>query len=177
MDNAKSNSANKLSKSTVKSDVFKNSGEFNFSDDESLPTHEPLATILEKISESDRSHYISQCSDTSIGIMEVIQIKSILNYKDLRSVLQWCRKNNVFVFHQGNKQFVNRWEFTLSFYKPFIIHLKKKHNNWKDMFLHYISGNLGVLLGKDEKEKLHSSKSYKPKNAKESSFLNKMKKL
>ena len=126
----------------------------------------------------ETSHYISQCSGLSMGLMGILKLKNILNYKDLRSVIQWCSKNEVFIIHQGNKQFVNKWEFILSFYKPFIKHLKGKHNNWKEVFLGYLNGDLGNLLASSKEEVQNSSSvTYKPKNKKEASFLNKIKKL
>jgi len=179
MSNAKKHSANKSTQPTVKPKVTEFSNELEFSNDNSLATNNRLAKNLEKLSNPEMSHYISQCSGKSMGMMEILKLKNMLNYRDLRSVISWCAKNDVFIIQQGNKQFVNQWEFILSFYKPFIKHLKKKHKNWKEMFLGYVKGSLGNLL-EDLKEEIQPdtvSKPYKAKNKSEASFLNKIKKI
>jgi len=176
MDNANQNSDNKSNKPLVNSEVNEDSNALEFSNEESLPTNNRLVTNLKKFSNSESSHYISKCSGYSMGLMEIIKLKNILNYKDLRSVINWCSKNDVFVFQQGNTQFVNQWEFILSFYKPFITHLKRKHENWKEMFLNYLSGELGILLG-TSKEEVTTRSNYKAKTKSQISFLDKMKNI
>ena len=178
MNNANKNSVNKPSESTIKTGIVGDSFEQKFSNDNSLQTNNQLAKKLKKFSNSEPSHYISQCSDKSMGLMGILKLKNILNYKDLRSVIQWCTKNEVFIIRQGNKQFVNRWEFILSFYKPFIEHLKRKHENWKEMFLNYLNGEMGKLMTtQSEGNQVTLSSHYKPKTKKESSFLSKIKKI
>lgn len=108
--------------------------------------------------------------------LELNELKRMLNYKDLRSVMNWCGKNDVFVISQGNSQFVNKHEFTLAFYKPFISRLKTIHKNWKDVFMNYLNGNLTKLLPEAESQNVPVAR-YKPKTAVEKSFLNKMKEL
>jgi hypothetical protein len=178
MDNAKPNSVNKTNQSLIKTEVTERSNSLECSIEDSLPTNDLLAKKLKKFSKPESSHYISQCSVKSMGLMEILKLKSILNYKDLRSVINWCIKNEVFIIQQGNKQFVNQWEFVLSFYKPFIKHLKIKHKNWKEMFLNYLNGELGQLLASPiKKEQIIGSTSYKPKTRREISFLDKIKKI
>jgi len=176
MSNANENSDNKSNKPLVNSEVKEDSNALEFSNEESLPTNNRLVTNLKKFSNSESSHYISKCSGYSMGLMEIIKLKNILNYKDLRSVINWCTKNDVFVFQQGNTQFVNQWEFILSFYKPFITHLKRKHENWKEMFLNYLSGELGVLLG-TSKEEVTVRTNYKAKTKSQISFRDKLKNI
>ncbi len=142
------------------------------------PSNNRLAKKPKKIFQTHKSHYISQYSGQSLGLMEVIKLKYFLNYKDLRSVLNWCRKNEVFIIQQGNKQFVNQWEFILSFYKPFIEHLKRKHKNWKEMFLNYLNGQLPNLLTKPNEVNFdNDSTAYSPQTKVETSFLDNIKKL
>jgi len=176
MSNANENSDNKSNKPLVKSEVKEDSNSLAFSNEESLATNNRLVTNLKKFSNLESSHYISKYSGYSMGLMEIIKLKNILNYKDLRSVINWCTKNDVFVFQQGNTQFVNQWEFILSFYKPFITHLKRKHKNWKEMFLNYLSGELGILLGTSKEEVIVQS-NYKVKTKSQISFLDKMKNI
>lgn len=73
-------------------------------------------------------------------------LKHILGYKDMRSVLTWCDQNGVCIIHQGNQKWVNKYEFLLSFYKPFIGHLRARHTNWKTIAVHFMEGNLEALL-------------------------------
>ncbi len=113
-----------------------------------------------------------------VGLMGLIHVKTILNYKDLRAVRNWCRKHNVFIIKQGNKSYVNKWEFILSFHKQFIEHLKAKHKNWKKIFIAYLKGNLNHLVDTSEKSgKQLKVKKYVSKSREEKLFLSKMKKL
>ena len=177
MDDVNKNRVQKPNEYPVTTEVTGDSFEPEISYDNSLQTNNRLAKKLKKFSNSEPSHYISQCNDESMGLMEILKLKSILNYKDLRSVIHWCAKNEVFIIRQGNKQFVNRWEFILSFYKPFIEHLKRKHENWKEMFLNYVSGEMGKLITPSDSSPVVMSNHYKPKTKKEISFLSKIKKI
>lgn len=103
-------------------------------------------------------------------------IKDVLGYKDMRSAVDWCHKNGVYIIQQGNRQCVNTSEFILSFYKPFINHLKAKHKNWKELFLHYLQGNISQLLP-DSPASFHSEKGKYSSRKSDSSFLNLLKKL
>ncbi|MEZ4921888.1 MAG: hypothetical protein R2780_01840 [Crocinitomicaceae bacterium] len=107
--------------------------------------------------------------------MELTEIKEMLNYKDLRSVLKWCEKNAVFVFNQGNMQLVNRIEFLLAYHKPFMDHLQRTCKNWKEEFVKFVEGDLKGLL-KDQETKTPILR-YKPKSNAEKSFLEKIKTL
>jgi len=144
-----------------------------------IPTKEKDNQLIKKnenMYETDSSRYISGCNEKKFGVMGILRIKNILNYKDLRSVILWCRKNDVFIIHQGNRQFVNIWEFTLSFYSPFIKHLKQNNKNWKELFLNYLNGSLSDILGESAVATSITS-AYSPNSKKETSFLNKFKKL
>jgi hypothetical protein len=163
MDNAKKHSVNKSIQPTVKPEGTANSVGPDFTMEDFTPTNNRLAKKSKKFSNPESSHYISQCSGLQMGLMEIFKIKKLLNYKDLRSVIHWCTKNDVFIIHQGNKQFVNKWEFILSFYKPFIKHLKRKHKNWKDMFLNYLNGEVNHLLAtSNEDATISTTRNYKP---------------
>jgi hypothetical protein len=109
-------------------------------------------------------------------IIDIGEVMTILKYRDVRSVLNWCKQHNVFVLNQGNTQVVNQVEFILAFYKPFMHHLKRTKENWKDLFVDYVCGNVkGVVGDKDDIKK--SMTSYKPQSEMETSFLQKMKNL
>jgi hypothetical protein len=78
--------------------------------------------------------------------IHLTKLKDILGYRDMRSVIEWCEKNGVYILRQGNKQVVNTAEFILSYYKPFINHLQTKHQNWKEYFINYLEGNIKKLI-------------------------------
>ena len=178
MDNANQNSVNKINEPLIITEVTEDSNDLEFSNENTLPTNNRLAKKLQKLPNPESSHYISQCSGKSMGLMEILKLKNILNYKDLRSVINWCTKNDVFIIQQGNEQFVNQWEFILSFYKPFITHLKRKHKNWKEMFLNYLNGEVKDLLTSESENQLGlTSPKYKAKTGNEVSFLDKIKKI
>lgn len=109
-------------------------------------------------------------------IISLHVLKSILNYRDIRSVVKWCRENEVFVLSQGNAQVVNLIEFILAFYKPYLEHLKRTKKNWKTLFWDYVCANVhGILTEKREQREIANQ--YKPKTNVERSFLQKMKNL
>lgn len=109
-------------------------------------------------------------------IIDLHAIKSVLNYRDVRSVVKWCRENEVYVLSQGNTQVVNLIEFILAFYKPYLEHLKRTKENWKTLFWDYVCGNMnGILTEKREQREIANQ--YKPKTNVERSFLQKMKNL
>lgn len=99
-------------------------------------------------------------------------LKEILGYKDIRSVIEWCDKNSVYILYQGNVKVVNTCEFVLSFYKPFINHLKAKHDNWKELFIDYLHGDFRKLIDNGSKRK---SGLFKSKN--ETDFIQMLKGL
>lgn len=116
---------------------------------------------------------LSNWQDTIIYLHEV---QVVLNYRDVRSVLKWCREHEVFVLTQGNAQVVNLIEFILAFYKPYLEHLKQTKENWKTLFWDYVCANVhGILTEKREQREIANQ--YKPKTNVERSFLQKMKNL
>lgn len=108
--------------------------------------------------------------------LSLLKIKDILGYKDLRSAIQWCKQNKVCIFHQGNRKLVNTGEFIVSFYRPFIEHLKSKHTNWKQVFIGYINGNLNEALNSSDGT-TEKRQPYKPTSESEIAFLGKLKQL
>lgn len=109
-------------------------------------------------------------------IVDLHAIKSVLNYRDLRSVLKWCRENEVFVIAQGKTQVVNLIEFILAFYKPYLDHLKRTKENWEVLFWNYVCANMSEIL-EEKREQQEIVNQYKPKTNVERSFLKKMKDL
>ena len=112
-------------------------------------------------------------TSTELGLDE---LKKMLNYKDNRSVINWCQNNEVYLISQGNTHVVNRTEFKLAFYKPLIDRLKRTKENWKEIVSAYLNGKIENLLidfASNKKPVSH----YSPKSKIEKSFLQKMKKI
>lgn len=119
-----------------------------------------------------------QKSTILLELIEVSRIKMLLNYSDVRSVIRWCNENHVFIIKQGNRKFVNKNEFILSFYSPFIQHLKNKHKNWKEVFINFLKGELMELLNRMEDHQIKKErKKYQARTNQEMSFLTLIKKL
>jgi len=97
MDNANQNSVNKINQSLIITEVTEGSNDLKFSEENALPSNNRLAKKLQKLPTPESSHYISQYSGKSMGLMEIFKLKNILNYKDLRSVINWCSNNDVFI--------------------------------------------------------------------------------
>lgn len=120
--------------------------------------------------------FVPMLSNWQDTIIDLHVIKSVLNYRDIRSVLKWCRENEVYVLSQGNVQVVNLIEFILAFYKPYLEHLKRTKENWKTLFWDYVCANVNSILT-ERKEQREIANQYKPKTNLERSFLQKMKNL
>lgn len=128
------------------------------------------------ISSEGESAMIQMLSNWQDTIIDLHVLKSVLNYRDIRSVLKWCRDNEVYVLSQGNAQVVNLIEFILAFYKPYLEHLKRTKENWKTLFWDYVCANVNGILA-EKREQREMANQYKPKTNVERSFLQKMKNL
>lgn len=120
--------------------------------------------------------YIPMLENWQDTIIDLYVIKSVLNYRDVRSALRWCNENEVFVISQGKTQVVNLIEFILAFYKPYLEHLKRTKENWKTLFWNYVLANISGILD-EKREQRETANQYKPKTNVEQSFLKKMKDL
>lgn len=138
--------------------------------------YDPLVTIFQKFLQKNKSSYLEDTDLNNKEFMELNQVKHALNYRDYRSVIQWCQENNVFINHQGNRKLVNRIEFLLSFHKPFLNHLKRIHKDWKERFIAFLNGDLKTLI-QTEKELKKRENKYVPRQDIEVSFLNNIKNL
>ena len=119
--------------------------------------------------------YIFEQTKNRIGLIGLKEIKKMLNYQDMRSVMNWCKTNKVVIIKQGNAQLVNSTQFTLAFYKPFIAQLKSKSENWLEEFELFLKGQFRELL--IDKNTSKGNSDYKPTSGVEKSFLDKMKNL
>lgn len=98
--------------------------------------------------------------------LDLDEVKKSLNYKDLRSVAQWCKKNGVLIIEQGKRHLVSKIEFLTSFHKPLMEHLKTS-----------FTGEKSKLSTVGASKKTISTKPYKPKSETEKSFLSTLKNL
>jgi len=105
--------------------------------------------------------------------LDVLDIMDRLGYNDLRSVLKWCKKNRVIVFNQGKRKLINRTQFLIAFYKPFIEQLRKKHpNNWSKLFESYLSNDVeNAMNTANPKTFPKVSRRYQAQSEKSKSFL------
>lgn len=96
-----------------------------------------------------------------------------LGYSDIRSAINWCKKNGVIVFTQGKKHLVNKTQFLISFYKPLINKLKEQHpEKWGMLFKSFISEDFEKVIEILNPKKFKaSSKRYTPKSETSKSFL------
>ncbi len=74
-------------------------------------------------------------------------VMNILNMKDVRTAINWCKRNGVFIFKIGKEKHVNKIEFDLGIDKPFIESLKIKYpGNWKEIYSAFKEGNYSAIL-------------------------------
>lgn len=115
------------------------------------------------------------------GLLQIEEVKKILNYKDLRSTINWCVQHHVFVIQQGNSKSVCKSEFLLAFQKPYIEHLKSRFENWQEKFTDYMESNYPRLLetnnAASKLKNQNLSSNYKPQSEIEKLFLKNMKDL
>lgn len=110
--------------------------------------------------------------------MEIILLKEvcrILHLKDIRSVINWCKKHNVQVFSElGRKSaYVIKMQFESARLRNVIIHLKEKYkDNWTQVFNAIQSNNLSqYLMIESSNEKPQVTSNYQPSGDNEKSFL------
>ncbi|MBI3133625.1 MAG: hypothetical protein HYZ14_03020 [Bacteroidetes bacterium] len=109
--------------------------------------------------------YIKKTETVNEKYLDIEEVKKSLNYKDLRSVAQWCKKHGVFILEQGKRHLVSKLEFLASFHKPLMEHLKS------------IATVKPKLTTAEASEKTLTSKIYTPKSETGKSFLSTLKKL
>lgn len=79
-------------------------------------------------------------------------LSCLINRKDIRSIRNWCKKNNLQIYKDSSGEFVIENEFELAFNMPLIINLKTKYGeNWLDYFEAYKNGELYKILDLSKK--------------------------
>lgn len=86
----------------------------------------------------------------------------LINKKDKRSVIAWCKKNRVEIYKDGSEKFVNEAEFNLAYNQPIKNRYKEKYReNWQQMFELTLENKLH--LSDSDNERGSVSKRYIPK--------------
>jgi hypothetical protein len=110
------------------------------------------------------------------------EISKVLEYKDRRSVLRWCRKNDVKIFslQDCKREYVLKEEFDKAYFKDAIIYAKEKYGSENLSGIIQSSMNLyselrETLEGKKKNNFLN--KKYTPIGEHEISFLGRLTKI
>ncbi len=78
--------------------------------------------------------------------INIYELQEYLNYKDIRAIRNWCKKNNVFIIRQGKNEFVFETNFKEEYERPFINKLKKLYgNDWESVYRLYADGDIPAL--------------------------------
>lgn len=90
------------------------------------------------------------------------EILKLINKKDKRSVITWCKKNRVEIYSDGPEKFVNEAEFNNAYNQPIKNRYKEKYGeNWQHMYELTLEGKLH--LADSDNERVSVSKRYIPK--------------
>ncbi len=80
-------------------------------------------------------------------------VMKILRVVDIRTAINWCKRNKIYIFKIGKEKYVNKMEFELCIDKPFIESLKLKHQEkWKEIYSAYKKGDYFTILDNDVQE-------------------------
>lgn len=92
---------------------------------------------------------------------------NILKVKDIRTVINWCKRNGIFIFKIGKGKYVNKIELELGIDKPFIESLKIKHpENWKEIYSAFKEGDYFAILDQNfQKDPISKLKFVAPGNS------------
>lgn len=98
----------------------------------------------------------------------------LINKKDKRSVITWCRKNRVEIYSDGSEKFVNETEFNSAYNQPIKNRYKEKYGEkWQQMYELALEDKLH--LADSENERVSVSKRYIPKSNESINFLKEFK--
>ncbi|MDP1881020.1 MAG: hypothetical protein Q8K60_08795 [Parachlamydiaceae bacterium] len=94
-------------------------------------------------------------------------VMNILKVKDIRTVINWCKRNGIFIFKIGKEKYVNKIELELGIDKPFIESLKIKHpENWKEIYCAFKEGDYFAILDQNfQKDSISKLKFVAPGNS------------
>ena len=99
-----------------------------------------------------------------MGKLNLKDLMQELNYKDLRAVRNWCKKNGILIIIAGKAEYVIEANYKQVIEKPFIEKLKSEFGaEWESVYQLYSSGNIAALSTLQELPD-SNFKTYKPKD-------------
>lgn len=94
-------------------------------------------------------------------VMSLQEVSTKLNYRDMRSVVKWCRMQGIEILKLdgSNKRFIMRLQFEHAMLKGLVKQLKIKYSDrWIEVFNSYIQGDLIKVILADETDMPNTSK-------------------
>ena len=64
-----------------------------------------------------------------------IRKENWLNTNRTDRIREWLDEHNIKIYYDGNKSYVNGMEFQFVYESPMIIELKRKYENWNQVYL------------------------------------------
>ncbi len=121
---------------------------------------------------------LNSAYDITKNLLNLDELKKNLGYKDVRSLLNWCEKNSVFVLTHGKTKWVNKVEFLIAFFKPWILELKRRFpEKWSEVFTAHYQGNIESSFNLVNKDKILAHSKYQASSDFEREFLTKVQNL
>lgn len=78
--------------------------------------------------------------------IELYELTDFLGYTDLKSIRNWCARNDVLIVKQGKMEFVFEPDFKLAYELPLINKLKRKFgDNWEQVYRLFADNNIPAL--------------------------------
>lgn len=108
--------------------------------------------------------------NTGLSRIYIKELLSLINKKDIRSVVSWCKKNDVEIYNDSSGKFVIEAEFYNAYNQPIIKRYKEKYGtNWIRMF--ELSKENRLYLADEQDERIVFSGRYQPKSKAAKDFL------
>jgi hypothetical protein len=94
--------------------------------------------------------------------MYLYEVAELINRKDIRAVIYWCKKSHVQIHSNSSGKFITKNDFALAYNLPLIKDLKVKYGDkWEAMYVAYLDNKLHEIL--DMGYKIKDTSRYIPK--------------
>ena len=108
--------------------------------------------------------------------LKLTELTKILEVKNLRTTISWCKKHGVATFNKGKLKFVYLVDFNLAVDSPFIESLKIKFpQNWSEIYATYKRFDYEKLVELLVPQNALSRRNFYVEGNVENNFLEKMK--